>query len=195
MDSYICNKCYATANRGKQPFCLTQCGHIYCQECIQPAEKLCPQCQNVDSFSVELQQPSLSRVQNFFTPIKEGLESLSIIFGFQDNQMKIVTRRFLELDKYNKTKMEIIELRKKLKYMEIHNRTMNSESDTSTPIISTNRKCKPRHTASTYGSISGTNLSSTCKMFDGFRIPNSQSAKSHNSRDTSDTNSMYTFRR
>ncbi|XP_076299734.1 uncharacterized protein LOC143218447 [Lasioglossum baleicum] len=165
MESYICNKCYATVNSGKQPFSLTQCGHIYCQQCIQAAEKQCPQCQKVDSFSVELQEPSLSRVQNFFTPIKEGLELLNTIFGFQDYQMKIVMQRFLELDKkykslkahyytlsqstkyfkdkYNKAKMENVELRKKLMSTEMRNTTMNSMSDTSTPVNSINRKLKP----------------------------------------------------
>lgn len=35
MDPFICNKCFSTTYRGKKPFCLTQCGHVYCHGCIQ----------------------------------------------------------------------------------------------------------------------------------------------------------------
>ncbi|OAD53190.1 hypothetical protein WN48_10608, partial [Eufriesea mexicana] len=97
MDMYICNKCSSTTYRGKKPFCLTQCGHIYCQGCIQQAEKQCPQCQQMDIFSIELQQPSLSRVENFFAPLNESLESLHKICGFQNNQMEILIQRFHEI--------------------------------------------------------------------------------------------------
>ncbi|XP_033340103.1 uncharacterized protein LOC117228447 [Megalopta genalis] len=214
MDTYICNKCYATVHRGRQPFCLTQCGHIYCQACIQRAEKHCPQCQQVDIFSVELQQPSLSRVQNLFVPINESLESLNTIFGFQYNQMKIVIQRFLEMDKkyeslkthyynvtqsiqfckdkYNKLKMENIELRKKLMSSEVRNRTLDSFNKTSTPMNSLNRTFKTRHTAST--STGRTNLSSTYKMFNNLHIPNFQSVRSYNSHGTTNTNSRHTYK-
>ncbi|XP_078051443.1 uncharacterized protein LOC144477591 [Augochlora pura] len=191
MDTYICNKCYATAHRGRQPFCLTQCGHIYCQECIQPAKKHCPQCQQVDLFFVELQQPTLSKVQHFFVPIKKLLEFLNTVFGFQYNQMKIVIQRFLEMDKkyeylklhyynlmqrvkfckdeHNKLKMENIELRKKLISLKEHNRTLDNFTGTSTPVNSSNRTFKTGHTAST--STSRINLPSTCKAFNDLRIP------------------------
>ncbi|XP_031830708.1 uncharacterized protein LOC116426206 [Nomia melanderi] len=216
MNGFICNKCFATAYRGKKPFCLTQCGHIYCQGCIQQASKQCPQCQKVDNFSVELQQPSLSQVENFFVPLKESLESFYTIYGFQNNQMKIIVQRFLEIDKkyellkshyynlsqnmklfrekYNKLKLMNIELQKKLMSYEIHNRTLNSSNVFSTPINSLNKKSKTRHTASSYILSCGTNMTSTCVMLDGFRIPDSQSAKLYHSREISDTNASYTFR-
>nr|XP_033333526.1 probable E3 SUMO-protein ligase RNF212 [Megalopta genalis] len=203
MDTYICNKCYATTHRGRQPFCLTQCGHIYCQECIRSAEKHCPQCQQVDIFSVELQQPSLSSVQKFFVPINESLESLNTNFHFQYNQIKIVIQRFLEMDKkyellkaccYNLTKsikfcqnkcnklqMENIELLKKAMSLEVHDR----------PVNSSNRRLKTRHIAST--STGGTKLPSTYKMFNDLRIANYQSVKSCNPHGTTNIDLTRTF--
>ncbi|CAD1473624.1 unnamed protein product [Heterotrigona itama] len=35
MELFVCNNCFATPHRGKKPFCLTQCGHIYCNGCIR----------------------------------------------------------------------------------------------------------------------------------------------------------------
>lgn len=64
------------------------------------AEKQCPQCQQMDIFSVELQQPSLSRVENFFAPLNESLETLHKICGFQNNQMNIVIQRFHEIVRF-----------------------------------------------------------------------------------------------
>lgn len=34
MNTYICNKCYSTKNRRKKPFRITQCGHIFCDNCL-----------------------------------------------------------------------------------------------------------------------------------------------------------------
>ncbi|XP_076231316.1 uncharacterized protein LOC143177328 [Calliopsis andreniformis] len=167
MDMFVCNKCFATIHRGKKPFCLTQCGHIYCNGCIPQAEKQCPQCQRVDIFSVELQQPSLSKVENFFAPINESLESLCKVYGFQNNQIKIMIQRFHEIDKkyellkshycnlnqnmkvlkdkYVKLKMEYTKQREKLISMETHNKTLNSLSDISTPIDCNIKRSKPRY--------------------------------------------------
>ncbi|CAK9811665.1 hypothetical protein ANTPLA_LOCUS7115 [Anthophora plagiata] len=221
---FICNKCFATAPRGKKPFCLTQCGHIYCHGCIQQAEKQCPQCQQMDIFSVELQQPSLSRVENFFAPLSESLESLHKICGFQNNQMKILTQRFHEIDKkyetlkshyynltqnmklirekYMKLKMENAEQRKKLMSYEMQNRTLHSLNHISTPINSANqRSAKIRNGSNSYFSSCGTGISNQSfnvekgrPILTGFRIPHPQSIRSAGSRATSDTNSNYTFR-
>ncbi|KOX68939.1 hypothetical protein WN51_06859 [Melipona quadrifasciata] len=109
MELFICNNCFTTPHRGKKPFCLTQCGHVYCNGCIRQGnnkqhkmidiapEKQCPQCRQIDIFSVELQQPSLSKVENFFVPLNESLELLQKTSGFQNNQMKITIERFHEI--------------------------------------------------------------------------------------------------
>ncbi|XP_012140963.1 uncharacterized protein LOC105662524 [Megachile rotundata] len=225
MDTFICNKCFSTTYRGKKPFCLTQCGHIYCHGCIQQAEKQCPQCQQLDIFSVELQQPSLSKVEYFFAPLNESLESLHKICGFQHNQMKIMIQRFHDIDKkyeklkshyynvtqnnkllrdkYIKLKMENIEQKKKLMSFEVKSRTLNSLSDTSTPLsVNNQRNMNIRNTPNSYFSSCGTNISSQSsnigrghRILEGFRIPYPRSVKSVGSRGTSDSNSTYTFGR
>ncbi|XP_076681935.1 uncharacterized protein LOC143376031 [Andrena cerasifolii] len=221
MEAFICNKCFTSVNRGKKPFCLTQCGHIYCNGCIQQAEKQCPQCQQLDVFSVELQQPSLSRVENFFAPLSESLDSLTKICGFQNNQIKIMLQRFNEIDrkydmlkshyfnlsqsvkplkdKYLKLKVEHMEMQKKLAAMEMRNRTLNA-GDLSTPMNPSINRNQARNIPSSGISSYGPNLSSQSfslgkehQMLDGFRIPHS--VQSMSSRGTSDTNSAYTFRR
>ncbi|XP_078040527.1 uncharacterized protein LOC144471854 isoform X2 [Augochlora pura] len=205
----------AINQRGRQPFSLTQCGHIYCQNCIQPAERHCPQCQQADIFSVELQQPSLSRVQNFFVPVKELLESLNTIYGFQHNQMKIVIQRFLEMDKkyeslkahyYNlsrstkfykdkceKLKMEKAELSKKLMSFEMRDRTTDNLSETTASVNSSNRKFMTRSTAGT--STGRTNLSSVHSMFNNLHIPNFSTVKSRKSCGKIDANFTFTAKR
>ncbi|XP_043251144.1 RING finger protein narya [Colletes gigas] len=222
MDLFICNKCSITTQRGKKPFCLTQCGHIYCNGCIQQAEKQCPQCQQMGVYSVELQQPSLARVENFFAPVTESLESLNKICGFQNNQTKLVIQRFYEIDKkyemlkshyynlsqsmkilrdkYMKLKVENVDQRKKLMSIEIQNRTLNSMSSTSTPFNPTNRRNKGRNTGNSYLLSCGTNMSSQSyntgkgnTILEGFRIPNPQSVKLIAPNGDSNTRSTYTF--
>ncbi|XP_034187883.1 uncharacterized protein LOC117607833 [Osmia lignaria lignaria] len=224
MDTFICNKCFATPYRGKKPFCLTQCGHIYCHGCIQQAEKQCPQCQQPDIFSVELQQPSLAKVENFFAPLNESLESLHKICGFQNNQVKIMIQRFYEIDKkyeklkthyynlthnikmlrdkYIKLKTENTEQKKKLMTFEVNNRTLNSLSDSTPLSVENQRNANRRQAPNSYFSSCGTNISSQSfnagrghTILEGFRIPYPLSVKSVGSRGTSDSNSTYTFRR
>ncbi|XP_076761423.1 uncharacterized protein LOC143429630 [Xylocopa sonorina] len=222
MDVYICNKCFATLNRGQKPFCLTQCGHIYCYGCVQQAKKQCPQCQQVDVFALELQEPTISKVKNFFTPLTELLEMLSKVFGFQNSQMQITIQRFHEIDKkyetlkshyynltqhmkvmrdkYVKLKMENSEQKKKL--IELQSRSIHSLHDTSTPIKPVNQRiAKMRDlTNSSFPSCETNTLTHSFNMgkgrgmLEGFRIPYPHSMRSAGSRATSDTNSTYTFR-
>ncbi|CAL7938957.1 unnamed protein product [Xylocopa violacea] len=222
MDIFICNKCFATLNRGQKPFYLTQCGHIYCYGCVQQAKKQCPQCQQVDIFALELQEPTISKVENFFTPLTESLETLNKVCGFQNSQMQITMQRFHEIDKkyealkshyynltqhmkvirdkYTKLKMENSEQKKKL--IELQSRSINSLSDASTPIKSVNQRIpKIRNLTNSSRLSYGTNILDHSfsvgrgrGMLEGFRIPKPHSIRLMRSRETSDTNSTYTFR-
>ncbi|KAH0955222.1 hypothetical protein HN011_011351 [Eciton burchellii] len=99
MDTLICNKCLAPTHRGKQPYNITQCGHIFCQGCLQQAEKQCPQCQYIGSMSIPLREPLAPKVTPFFVPLNETLEMLLKVDMFRSNQMRITMQRFHELDK------------------------------------------------------------------------------------------------
>ncbi|XP_076175317.1 uncharacterized protein LOC143150740 [Ptiloglossa arizonensis] len=221
MDMFICNKCFTTTQRGKKPFYLTQCGHVYCNGCIQLADRQCPECQQVGVYSVKLQPPSLSKVEHFFVPLTESLETLKKIYGFQNNQVKLMIQRFYEIDKkyevlklhyynltqnmkvlkdkYMKLKMENADLRKKLTSVEIHNKTLHSNNIT-TPRNSTNTRNNGRNTKKLYLTSSGTNVSSKSFnvenesiMSEGFRIPSLQSLKLSGPSGASNTRSTYTF--
>ncbi|XP_011142394.1 RING finger protein 212B-like [Harpegnathos saltator] len=100
MDTLICNKCFAPMYRGKQPYNITQCGHIYCEDCLQQAEKQCTQCGYNGALSMVLKEPLKDpNVRQLFMPLVETLEMLFKVDEFRSNQMKIIMQRFLELDK------------------------------------------------------------------------------------------------
>ncbi|EZA60372.1 hypothetical protein X777_13461 [Ooceraea biroi] len=73
LDMYICNKCFAPTYRGKHPYYITQCGHIFCQKCLQQVENQCPQCQQVGPKSIPLREPLAPKVTPFFVPLEETL--------------------------------------------------------------------------------------------------------------------------
>ncbi|XP_054000684.1 RING finger protein 212B isoform X1 [Hylaeus anthracinus] len=153
MDKFICNKCFATIARGKQPFVLTQCGHIFCDVCKQAVDKQCPQCKQVGVYFVELQQPSLAKIENYFTPITKSLESLNQICTFQNHQTDLAIQRFHDIDKkyqklktyyqnlsmhmklleekYAQLKIENAEYKKKLMSIEMRNKMVYSSSNVS----------------------------------------------------------------
>ncbi|XP_053973638.1 RING finger protein narya isoform X2 [Hylaeus volcanicus] len=134
MDKFICNKCFATIARGKQPFVLTQCGHIFCDVCKQAVDKQCPQCKQVGVYFVELQQPSLAKIENYFTPITKSLESLNQICTFQNHQTDLAIQRFHDIlleEKYAQLKIENAEYKKKLMSIEMRNKMVYSSSSVS----------------------------------------------------------------
>ncbi|KAL6258773.1 uncharacterized protein LOC105434108 isoform X2 [Pogonomyrmex barbatus] len=107
MDGLICNKCFTPMYRGKQPYSITQCGHVCCQNCLQRVEKQCPQCERVDTVSLPLTEPLLPKLAPYFQPFAESLEMLLKVEMFRNTQMKILMQRFHDLDK----KYEVLKTR------------------------------------------------------------------------------------
>ncbi|XP_028047371.1 RING finger protein narya isoform X2 [Monomorium pharaonis] len=99
MNALICNKCFSPIYRGKRPYHITQCGHVFCQGCLQQVEKQCSQCQRVGSISLPLQEPLIPKLISYFQPFIETLETLMKVDSFRSNQLKITMQRFYELDK------------------------------------------------------------------------------------------------
>ncbi|XP_024885894.1 RING finger protein 212B-like [Temnothorax curvispinosus] len=128
----ICNKCFAPFYRGKRPYHVTQCGHISCHNCLQQVEQQCPQCQH-GTMTLALEEPLMPRLIPYFQPLAETLEMLLKINTFRDNQMKILSQRFIELDKkYEllKTRYWLIQRNFKAlteKYMSVKNDKENLE--------------------------------------------------------------------
>ncbi|KAL6447590.1 hypothetical protein ACFW04_000054 [Cataglyphis niger] len=105
MDSLICNKCFVSIRRGHQPYNITQCGHIFCQKCLQQVEKQCSQCQYISPAYLSLKEPVMSKTISFFAPVIEIWDMLSKADMLRSNQIKITMQRFRELDeKYEKLK-------------------------------------------------------------------------------------------
>ncbi|XP_012543200.1 uncharacterized protein LOC105840726 [Monomorium pharaonis] len=100
MDALICNKCSAPIYRGKRPYHITQCGHVFCQGCLQQVEDhQCPRCQRVGNISLPLEEPLIPKLISYFQPLVETLETLMKVDSFRSNQLKITMQRFYELDK------------------------------------------------------------------------------------------------
>ncbi|XP_014480047.1 PREDICTED: uncharacterized protein LOC106747218, partial [Dinoponera quadriceps] len=135
MDTLICNKCFVPMYRGKQPYHITQCGHVFCQDCSQQAEKQCTQCETYNVISVPLKEPLAPMLSPFFVPLEETLEILRRVDVFRTNQMKITMKRFHELDKkYEMTKnqywiarKQMIELANKLKNMKLEKERLDKK--------------------------------------------------------------------
>ncbi|XP_053986320.1 RING finger protein 212B-like [Hylaeus volcanicus] len=204
VNMFICNTCFITFERIQKPFCLTQCGHIFCQRCIVQAEKQCPRCHQINVGFMELQESSLTGVENLFSPVAESLRSLANTCEFQTNQEKITLQRFHDIDKkyemlktcccnmnqaikalkdkYIKLKMDTAEKRKELMSIEMHNRVLNSSNHVSTPNNVINERSSGRNTKSFHLSSRGTNTSRQSynigtgeKKLGGFHIANPQS--------------------
>ncbi|KAL2712794.1 Hydroxysteroid dehydrogenase-like protein 2 [Vespula squamosa] len=107
MNSYICNKCYSTKSRRKKPFRITQCGHIFCDNCLDEGIRPCPRCNNEEIASLQLEEPLLPKVASLFIPLNEAIQPLPEIANFQSAQTKIILSRFYQIDKkYNLLKEE-----------------------------------------------------------------------------------------
>ncbi|XP_046821587.1 zip homologous protein 2-like [Vespa crabro] len=99
MDQYICNKCYCTQSDKDLNFRLTQCGHIFCYNCIREDE--CPECKSTKIVTVSLTKPLTPEVSRFFAPLNDILTSVKSITIFQSEQINIILQCFYQLnDKY-----------------------------------------------------------------------------------------------
>ncbi|CAL1688753.1 unnamed protein product [Lasius platythorax] len=118
MDIVICNKCFIPMNRGKRPFNVTQCGHVFCPSCIQQVEEQCFQCKCNNPGHLPLEEPLMPKMISLLTPFSEILELLLNVEISRDNQMKITIQRFRILDnKYEMLKKHYLIGRRNIKIL------------------------------------------------------------------------------
>ncbi|EFN83852.1 hypothetical protein EAI_15734 [Harpegnathos saltator] len=196
--------------RGKQPYNITQCGHIYCQDCLQQAKKQCTQCGYIGFISVTLKEPLKDpNVRQLFVPFAETLEILLKVNEFRNRQMKITMQRFLELekkydilkdhyltvqhvmkkltDKYLNLKIEMDKFDKKLLFSDVQRETSRHMPSTIKTPKNSNIFI---HSSSGYSTESMksvevipthlANIKRQYKTADGFRIPTATAPKRKN---------------
>ncbi|XP_029680783.1 uncharacterized protein LOC115246226 [Formica exsecta] len=118
MDTLICNKCFIPIYRGKLPYNITQCGHIFCQDCLQQVKKQCFQCKYTDPAYLLLEEPLMPKRISLFTSFSEVLEILLNKEIFESNQLKITMERFHNLDnKYEMLKKHYLLVRRNMKIL------------------------------------------------------------------------------
>ncbi|GAB1868158.1 RING-type domain-containing protein [Camponotus japonicus] len=118
MDTIICNKCFVSIYKGKPPYNITQCGHIYCQDCLQHVKKQCFQCKYISPAYLLLEKPLMPKKISVLTPFTEILEILLNMEISQSNQLTITMERFRILDdKYEMTKRYYFLLRRNMKIL------------------------------------------------------------------------------
>lgn len=115
---YICNKCYCTKVRTAKPFKLTQCKHIFCDNCIKEVAKQCVVCGFQKPASLSLQEPLPSEIASYFVPLNETLGSLRTATNLQNTQLSIILERFYEIRrKYYDLKNHYCKVIQKTEYM------------------------------------------------------------------------------
>ncbi|XP_072746968.1 uncharacterized protein [Anoplolepis gracilipes] len=166
MEAFICNRCFSPMYRGKMPYNITQCSHLFCQDCLQQVKRQCSQCKYANPAYLPLEQPVMPKKISLFTPSFDILETLLNVERAKCNQLKITMEHFYKLDnKYEMLKKNYFQLRHNLKlYTEKRNilKTEKKKFDKallqlvqSTPkstIFSTPKTLTNSNTVSTYSS-------------------------------------------
>ncbi|KAG8042457.1 hypothetical protein G9C98_005091 [Cotesia typhae] len=112
INHIICNKCYYNKRSSNRGFYLTQCGHIFCHQCINTGMSTCQYCQTPDVQTVELTEPLPSAIAYLFTPRHEFLQNMASVANFKFNQMMITDKLLQQGEKYNALKRLYWEQRK-----------------------------------------------------------------------------------
>ncbi|KAI4491453.1 hypothetical protein M0804_002845 [Polistes exclamans] len=182
MEQYICNKCYCN-NVKNDHFRLTQCGHIFCHNCIRKVKENCPECKSTKIVTVPLTKSLTPEISRFFTPLGDILTTLKPIITFQSEQTNIILQCFNQLDnkyeilknryvnavrnekqisyEYCKLKKTLESLNKQLLYVQMHNN--NSKAIAATPSLTNDKYANAQYTTMQMYDTSMSGLGSSIK--------------------------------
>ncbi|XP_066590091.1 RING finger protein 212B-like [Prorops nasuta] len=122
MNFFVCNNCFSPPNRGKNPYFVTECGHIYCSDCISKMVKSCVICRSENPASLPIKDPLIPKIADYFAPVEERLKSEIKTLNFQKAQMRILIKRFGNLDnKYEKIKQKYWLAHRKVQELSVEN--------------------------------------------------------------------------
>ncbi|KAL7292456.1 RING finger protein 212B-like [Trichogramma pretiosum] len=93
MDWVRCNACWTKAESKKLAFFLTQCGHVYCEKCVQKAQERCFQCGTTNTVSLSLAEPMNPQIMHYFARPSDLLEKVIQAEQFQDSQKALYLQR------------------------------------------------------------------------------------------------------
>ncbi|XP_067002726.1 probable E3 SUMO-protein ligase RNF212 [Anabrus simplex] len=127
MDWIHCNSCFLQPGETKgMQYMLTDCGHIYCGNCLNPGSKgQCKICKNTCS-TIPLSSEMMPDVREYFTGVDEWLNKLLEILAFQNgHRLRLVAynqavgKKYKNLKEENRKLKEIIQaLQRKTKELE-----------------------------------------------------------------------------
>ncbi|KAF7989288.1 hypothetical protein HCN44_007962 [Aphidius gifuensis] len=123
---FRCNECICAMKNNKHPFSLTQCGHLFCVNCIKRVAKSCPICRTDNVQAVVLDQRFPPNLSSLFVPTLDVFHQLESNAKFHTMQHLLLDGAFKKREeKYNRVKKLTISLSQQLP--KIHDENIEME--------------------------------------------------------------------
>lgn len=130
MDWVHCNKCFIQPGdvEGRK-FSITNCGHIYCGECLQlPELKECHICHNKYN-TISLTPKMSPEVEVYFhDPIQNIQKQIKVLEFQQGHRIRLVTCNRERLSQYKQLKNEMQLMKQELNRLKEENRALQEEA-------------------------------------------------------------------
>eukprot|EP00794_Sanderia_malayensis_P010695 gene10694-11832_t len=92
-----CNSCFKQPFEVKIQFNLTNCGHIYCENCLRQASEFCQLCKQKAS-CIPLSNKMKPEVEKFFVSPREKIKQIMEVMDFQDGHRQRLLQKKMRVD-------------------------------------------------------------------------------------------------